>query len=123
MVARRVYPTSDIGGKIAGFGAPLWSVVAKSETVDDGAEIPVSEQPKDGNGITLPTLKKGDKGEVVRAAQILLRGRDCSVGIWGADGDFGNMTRSAVLTFQRRNGLDADGIIGIKTWKALLGVN
>lgn len=70
----------------------------------------------------LPDLRRGDKGEVVRAAQILLNGRKCSVGAYGADGDFGPATEAAVLAYQRRNGLDDDGIIGPATWAALLGV-
>ena len=70
----------------------------------------------------LPDLRRGDKGEVVRAAQILLNGRKCSVGAYGADGDFGPATEAAVLAYQRRTGLDDDGIIGPATWAALLGV-
>ena len=70
----------------------------------------------------LPELRRGDKGEVVRAAQILLNGRKCSVGAYGSDGDFGPATEAAVLAYQRRNGLDDDGIIGPATWAALLGV-
>lgn len=70
----------------------------------------------------LPELRRGDKGEVVRAAQILLNGRKCSVGAYGADGDFGPATEAAVLAYQRRNGLDDDGIIGPATWAALLGM-
>lgn len=70
----------------------------------------------------LPDLRRGDKGEVVRAAQILLNGRKCSVGAYGADGDFGPATEAAVLAYQRRNGLDDDGIIGPATWAALLGM-
>ena len=70
----------------------------------------------------LPELRRGDKGEVVRAAQILLNGRKCSVGAYGADGDFGPATEAAVLAYQRRNGLDYDGIIGPATWAALLGM-
>ena len=70
----------------------------------------------------LPVLRKGDKGEVVRAAQLLLNGRYCSCGMWGADGDFGPATYGAVYAFQHRNGLEADGIIGPQTWAALLGL-
>ena len=70
----------------------------------------------------LPVLRKGDKGEAVRAAQLLLNGRYCSCGMWGADGEFGPATNAAVLAFQRRNWLEADGIIGQNTWAALLGL-
>lgn len=80
------------------------------------------EKKEEDKPLELPVLQKGDKGETVRAAQFLLNGRKCSCGIWGADGDFGNGTESAVLAFQRRNNLDADGIIGEHTWKKLLGL-
>lgn len=71
---------------------------------------------------TLPLLQKGSKGDTVKAAQMLLRGWGCDVGIWGVDGDYGNATEAAVLAFQRRRGLDADGIIGNQTWSSLLGL-
>ncbi|MBO5000567.1 MAG: peptidoglycan-binding protein, partial [Bacteroidaceae bacterium] len=38
------------------------------------------------------------------------------------DGKFGNDTRAAVIGFQKKNGLTADGIVGINTWKKILGV-
>lgn len=111
MVAKRVYATGS--SVIAGYGRPDWTAV-----------ITEKEEPKETPTITgLPTLRRGDKGEVVRAAQFLLNGRKCSCGIWGADGDFGNGTEAAVLAFQRRNGIEADGIIGPATWAVLLGVS
>lgn len=38
----------------------------------------------------------------------------------GLDGVFGTNTRNAVLTFQSRNGLSADGILGPNTWSRLM---
>lgn len=38
---------------------------------------------------------------------------------FGTDGDFGNETASAVMNYQRANGLTADGIIGPTTMKSL----
>lgn len=73
--------------------------------------------------VKLPELSRGSKGETVKAAQLLLLGNDCSVGLYGADGDFGPGTLNGVLKFQRDRGLDADGIIGGRTWAALLGVD
>lgn len=70
----------------------------------------------------LPMLQRGDMGESVKALQILLNGRGCSCGVYGADGDFGPATEAALLAFQRRNDLEADGICGNATWAALLGV-
>ena len=36
------------------------------------------------------------------------------------DGKFGIKTETAVMKFQKANGLTIDGIVGKKTWKALL---
>ena len=116
MVRRNAYGVSST--YINGFGRPNWGIFEGGD-VEEPVDDPVVEKPAVG---CLPTLQRGDESEVVRAAQFLLNGRKCSVGIWGADGDFGPATQSAVKAFQRRNGLDADGIIGPETWAALLGV-
>lgn len=47
--------------------------------------------------------------------------RGYSVGSSGIDGDFGGATRTATKSFQSRNGLAADGIIGPRTWAKLRG--
>lgn len=39
-----------------------------------------------------------------------------------SDGKFGNDTKNAVIAYQKKKGLVADGIVGIKTWKKILGV-
>ncbi len=56
----------------------------------------------------------GATGERVRLVQELI-GAD-------ADGIFGDETLAAVKAFQAKRGLAVDGIVGIETWKALLGV-
>lgn len=70
----------------------------------------------------LPELYKGCKGKSVRALQILLIGNGCSCGSYGADGDFGNATKAAVVNYQYQNGLEDDGVVGPKTWAKLLGL-
>lgn len=72
--------------------------------------------------VGLNTLRFGDKGEDVKALQILLLGNGCSIGKWGADGDFGIATQNAVKEYQRKKKLDDDGIAGPNTWGKLLGV-
>ena len=67
-----------------------------------------------------PQLSKGDKGDKVRVLQELLRGKGYDLGTYGADGDFGGATRGAVVAFQVRNHLGADGIVGKNTWRKLL---
>lgn len=68
---------------------------------------------------SLPTLKRGNKGEYVTLLQTELVNRGYDIGSYGIDGDFGKCTEAAVKQFQRDNGLDADGIVGQKTWDAL----
>ena len=69
---------------------------------------------------TLGTIRRGDKGPVVKYAQQLLMARGYSLPKYGADGDYGAETVAAVKAFQKANGLTADGIIGKKTWEKLL---
>lgn len=68
---------------------------------------------------TLPTLKRGMKGEYVSLLQTKLVNKGYSVGPCGIDGDFGSATLNAVKQFQRDNGLAVDGIVGKNTWSAL----
>lgn len=60
-----------------------------------------------------PLLRQGDRGDAVKELQEIL-------GIV-RDGDFGPMTKRAVVEFQRSKGLYADGIVGKNTWAALTG--
>lgn len=62
-------------------------------------------------------LRQGDSGEEVKSMQRKLRQ-------WGyydgaVDGIFGSGTRRAVIKFQQKNGLTADGIVGEQTAAAL----
>ncbi|MEV8543540.1 protein kinase [Streptomyces sp. NPDC051572] len=68
-----------------------------------------------GNGRTRP----GDTGKRVLQVQCMLTKRGYDVGSTGVDGDFGAGTESAVRSFQSDELLDADGIVGRKTWLAL----
>ena len=71
--------------------------------------------------MNLKVLKKGAKGDEVKALQILLVGYGHSCGGAGVDGDFGTATDKAVRAFQKAEGLSVDGICGAKTWARLLG--
>ena len=62
-------------------------------------------------------LKQGNSGTNVKTLQTKLKN-------WGyyngaVDGVFGPKTKAAVILFQKRNGLTADGIVGAKTLAAL----
>lgn len=71
---------------------------------------------------TFPVLKKGSKGDSVKALQILLKGYGYSLGIWGVDSSFGSATENAVEAFQEDNNLEANGKVDPLTWDKLLGV-
>lgn len=73
------------------------------------------------NSIGVRTLREGDKGEDVKALQILLNGMGFNCG--AADGIFGSKTGDAVEKFQKKFGLVQDRIAGINTWSKLLGVS
>ncbi len=67
----------------------------------------------------LPLLRRGSRGDAVRAAQYLLLCRGMKLPKYGADGDYGQETEDAVKEFQRLKGLEADGECGALTWHAL----
>ena len=69
-----------------------------------------------------PTLRKGDKGSDVANLQKLLMQAGYALPKFGADGDFGDECLNAVKAFQRDKKLTVDGIVGAKTWAALLAV-
>ena len=71
----------------------------------------------------LPVLKKGAKGEPVKAMQLLLIGYGFPMEGYGADGSFGGATQRALKAYQTSVGLEQDGSCGRKTWEKLLGLN
>lgn len=72
--------------------------------------------------IEMTVLKKGAKGDEVKALQALLIGYGYSCGDSGVDGSFGGATDRAVRAFQKDRGLEVDGSVGPATWTNLLGV-
>ena len=68
------------------------------------------------SGDARPVLRRGSFGEAVARLQELLRGEGFPISI---DGDFGGATELAVIEFQRRKGLEDDGVVGRNTWDAL----
>ena len=72
--------------------------------------------------VSVKQLSKGSKGKTVKALQHLLIDYGYSCGSCGADSSFGPATQKAVIAYQKANGLEADGVVGPKTWAKLLGV-
>ena len=63
------------------------------------------------------TVRNGDTGDAVKAVQSQLVSKGYSLVI---DGIFGSGTETAVKNFQTSRGLVADGVVGPKTWNALV---
>lgn len=75
--------------------------------------------PAEDKTVNKATIRKGNKGAVVKEMQQMLDKLGYNLGICGVDGDFGVATEKAVKEFQRDHGLSQDGICGPKTWAAL----
>ena len=76
----------------------------------------------DANGgfdvATMTTVYKGSTGKAVKVLQsVLVEMYGCDIAV---DGVFGPATKECVTLFQSRHGLDADGVVGPKTWAGLL---
>lgn len=89
----------------------LWNKVAYDYGAGGGGIDPAPAQQK--------VLKRGSKGTEVAYVQAILADLGYDLGPAGVDGDFGRKTEEAVIAFQRKNGLIADGVVGPLTYEAL----
>ena len=117
--------------KLAGRGWAYWGM---PEWIDYGAENTSSgayatPSPQvEGFALSFRILRQGCVGDDVRALQLMLKARGYQCGNYGAngdgaDGDFGSSTKTKLISYQRVNGLDADGEAGPLTMKKLLGLS
>lgn len=93
-------------------------IVAAAVNVKDAAVQRRTQQAE--QVLQAAVIRQGSKGSEVKEVQSRLKR-------WGyyngsVDGVFGPATRAAVIAFQKKNGLTADGIVGKATYKAL-GMN
>lgn len=80
------------------------------------APAPSPKPPTSGR----PTIRQGSTGQAVRDLQShLKRVYPKYAGRLAVDGVFGPATRAAVVEFQRRSGIAADGVVGTQTWGRL----
>lgn len=75
-----------------------------------------------GNGMIWPgmTIREGDKGAVVKSAQVELKKL---VPHLATDGSYGPDMRNAVFAFQVVHNLTPDGVLGKRTWDELMTYN
>ena len=66
---------------------------------------------------SLKVLSRGINGDNVKYLQCMLNFKGFATNI---DGDFGPATENSVKKFQKKMGLEVDGVVGKNTWSALL---
>lgn len=71
------------------------------------------------SGNSSSVLKAGSRGAAVQDVQKKLVALGYNVGSTGADGIFGNDTKTAVIAFQKKVGISQDGIVGSQTMSKL----
>ena len=119
------YYTGSVDGKYgSGTIAAVTSFQKKNSLTADGKVGPAtysklfdssasSSSSSSGDSASTTTkLQSGDKSAAVKAMQQALKDLGYSV---SADGSYGAQTLQAVMTFQKQNGLSADGVAGTKT--------
>lgn len=87
----------------------------------DAAQTSPASQP-DAPAFALPdgeVLRLGEHGDAVRQLQEALKQRGFDIDT--VDGKFGAGTRKAVIAFQTQNKLKPDGLVGQKTFRAIVG--
>ena len=102
-------------GKIDGINGNVdCNVLYTDEQITSPADPePVEEENKqeveEGSDYKMQTIKRGSRGKAVKIWQIILGVK--------VDGVFGEETEKKTISFQKKNGLVQDGIVGSKTWK------
>ena len=98
----------------------LYTAVTRLAELDsEGATLGIGTVPPSS------VLRQGSRGQDVVTLQYLLNVVSqyySDVPAPAQDGIFGSGTRASVIAFQRAMGLDADGIVGARTWQALYNI-
>ena len=87
---------------IVGYGRPEYDNTTVS--------VPTDTQSK-------PVLKRGSKGDYVRAWQTYLK--TCKIDCGKIDGDFGSKTEKAVREYQKQRNLPITGVIDADDWNSV----
>ena len=106
-----------IGQMVPTIGRVRWEMSLTPTPVPDAPDSVMAVTPDPSLPTAEPVLRNGMTGEAVKN----LQSRLYTLGYYTAeiDGQYGAVTKDAVLTLQRINGLDADGIVGAETRNVL----
>lgn len=100
-------------------GAPTTAPVAPSAPTTKPNTQSVYHKSSSKYNVKLLYLQKGDRGRDVQILQELLKIRGYNV---ETSGEFDTLTYNAVIDFQKKTKVDADGIVGSQTMEKLLTV-
>ena len=109
-VCKKSYYNSNLPG--TKFCTPDWSLVSSVNSTSTTTSTSTSTSNKTTSSTTTTVLRTGSTGSAVKKMQKMLIALGYSCGSAGADGDFGNATKNALMSFQSANGLDVDGEYG-----------
>ena len=105
--------------------AALADDLAACYGVEASGKLPATPAPttnkKEEFEVKVSVLKRGDKGDEVKALQAHLIGYGYSVGESGIDGSFGPATEKALKAYQKDHGLAVDGSRGPATFASMNG--
>lgn len=102
---------------IYGYVRPNYAAASSSDPAPSKIEQYGAVVYKD---IGLHQLSKGCAGPEVKTIQRIAYARLINTMKVTVDGSFGNETKNAVIALQKNLGIEADGIVGEETWKAIL---
>ena len=121
-IAEKVYGSGTYYTKLMTLNGLTNANIMVGQVLKIKSNAQSASQPAQSTSSTndLPTLRKGSKGEPVRALQALLILRGQKLATYGADGDFGSETEIALRAYQKLKGLTVDGICGSDDWETLI---
>ena len=96
----------------------LWTYVEPVSISPTWVHVDRRRGPSACPGGGYPVLRRGSIGAYVLVLQDSLN--HLGYGTGGLDGVFGPGTQSAVISYQQRRGLSADGVVGCSTWSNLM---
>ena len=129
--------TLDVNGKyIRGYGVPKYDKTTTTQTSTETNSVLAWQKAAIADGYKFP--KYGADGiwgaeceavakKAICKKQLVYKNKNLTKIIQKAvgvetDGKFGNQTKNAVIKWQKLMGLTVDGVVGINTWKKILGV-
>ena len=111
---------TSVSVEVGGAGKIKWKPGKRPQPMPRQPETSEEKDPLQPTAFTAAILKQGASGGEVKEVQSRLKKWGYYTG--AVDGVFGAGTRKAVIAFQKKNGLTADGVVGKATYQAL-GMN